>query len=290
MSLLLQEDKSRSAFGRVNSTFHLSGCDRSGDVTTVVEKSLVRYVPGSGGFDPGSVVSLPSYRDLECDSCEAHTIKYREDENHFETKVPAAFSIKENIKSHTDLEQRLTDQIHVCVQSAFGRPDFDKEDTLHHLSGDLLITAHQGGKVVGFSTSVYGSPRDVLENTTFPGQDGVYLAAGAVSQEAKASGIYQAMVLQRIVAGIAKGNSLVFTRTQNPLVEQSIVGALRLLKNTGDIFDCTLHRVKLPKLYGGMLAGSGQTSQIPNIQQAYADLDVMAGDAYVLLFNLKKGK
>jgi len=74
MNLLLQRDMSRSVFGRVNSAFHLSDCDKSGDVTTLVEKSLVRYVPGLGGFDPGSVVSLPSYRDLECDSCEAHTI------------------------------------------------------------------------------------------------------------------------------------------------------------------------------------------------------------------------
>lgn len=289
MSLKLQKNLSGSVFGRINSVNHFADCDKSLDTTIVDQRTFFYYSPGYGGFDPGSSGLMDAFRDTTCQSCEAHTIAYRESENHREMQAPAAFSVRENVKSHEELGP-LADQIHEVVKSAFAQPNFDKADTLKHLSGDLFITAHQGEKLVGFSTAVYGSPSEVLKDQSLPIDQGVYLAAGAVAKESQSQGIYQAMLLQRIYVGLDKGVDLVYTRTQNPRVEQSIISAMKILKLSKDISDCTIERVKLPGFYGEMLTGEKPTTDDPKIQKIYTDLDARAGDAYVLLFRMMKGK
>lgn len=244
----------RERVDRINAAEHLEDCDKSLDVTTVNQRTFSYYVPGNGAFDPGFGGQMDSFRDIQCQSCNAHTIAYRESENQTETRVPAAFSIKENVK------------------------------------GDLFITAYRGDKLVGVSTSVYGSPTEVLSNQSLPNDQGVYLAAGAVAKESQGEGIYQAMVLQRIYAGLDKGVNLVYTRTQNPRVEQSIISAMRILKLSKDIKDCTLERVKLPGFYGAMLTGEKPATNDKKLQKVYAELNMRAGDAYVLLFRLIKGE
>lgn len=289
MSLKLQKNLSGSVFGRINSVNHFNDCDKSLDITTIREQSFFFSTPSLGGFDPGGGGSLDSFRDSLCQSCDAHTIAYREDENHIETQVPAAFALRENVHSHHELGE-MADQIHECVKSAFGQPGFDKASTLEHLSGDLLITAHKGEKLVAFSTSVYGSPSMVLKDSSLSLERGVYLAAGAVAKESQSEGIYQAMLLQRIYAGLDKGMNLIYTRTQNPRIEQAIISSMRILKKADDISDCTLERIKIPGIYGQMLTGEKPTTNDHRLQKIYADLDIKAGDAYVLLFKTMKGK
>ncbi len=278
---------SGSVFGRINSVNHFADCDKLLDITTLSERSFYYFTPSLGGFNPGGGGKLESFKDSQCQSCEAHTVSYREDEYHSEVRVPAAFALREKVKSHAELGH-LADQIHECVKSAFDQPGFDKSDTLKHLSGDLFITAHQGEKLVGFSTSIYGSPKEVLGIDSLTEESGTYLAAGAVAKDAQGRGIYQAMLLQRIYAGIDRGVSLVYTRTQNPLVEQSIIQAMKILKISRDIDDCTINRVKLPGFYGEMLTGEEPTTKNIKIQQEYDQLDMRVGDAYVLLFRMMK--
>jgi hypothetical protein len=278
----------RSFFGDDNPIRHFSGCHSRTDITLLRRSTFP--TAEAGDFGATYFADVPQYEENNCNSCGAHGLYYRPDGEYGRPlNVPAAFTMRENVKSHEELGS-VADDIYECVKSAFNRQDFDKQDTLHHLSGDIFITAHQGEKLVAFSSAVVGSPREVLSNTSLPEQTGLYLAAGVVAQESQSQGIYQAMLLYRLFAGLDKGLSLVYTRTQNPRIEQSIHSALKILDNGNHIPGYTVDRVKLPGFYGGMLTNETPSSTSQHLQKIYAELDMQAGDAYVLLFNLQKGK
>lgn len=179
----------------------------------------------------------------------------------------------------------LGDGIHDCVKSAFGRPDFSREDTTRHISSDRLIVAMNGDRVVGFSSLVFGSPNEILADNYLPDIKGSYLAAAAVVEEAKGKGIYQHMNDQRIAVALGRRDEVLFTRTQNPLVETSITRTLERNAEEGEIAGYSLQRVLIPGCYGSQLtAETPPPSPDPKIQKAHDRLDLTAGDAYVLLY------
>lgn len=216
-------------------------------------------------------------------------------QNNLERQRPEYnFRVLRNIKSAAELGP-IADDMYEVVKSAFNRPDFDKEDALAHVSGDYLILAMDGQKVVGFSTLVMGSPRKVFGDPQLPegpANSNAYFAAAAIAEDVQGQGLYEQMNRKRME--LAMDDDLVqaiFTRTQNPLVEQSISTMLADLKKRGRIDGFSLERIHMPKVYSGMLTGEKPPrSKDPVIQAAHDKLNLEEGDAYVLIYHLRESQ
>lgn len=141
-----------------------------------------------------------------------------------------------------------------------------------------------------FSNTIRTSPRALFGDPSFPDTNGYYFAAAAVSSQAQGEGLYSEMNKKRLAEAIGNGykfTPLVFTRTQNPLVETAIRKELESYPKNGRFRGFTLERRLVKGVYGEMLTGSKPPrSKEPHIQQAYDGLDYSRGDAFVLLFHL----
>ncbi len=157
--------------------------------------------------------------------------------------------------------------------------------------GDLLLVGKQGEKVACFSNTIRTSPRELFQDPTFPDLQGYYFAAAAVASDMQGEGLYSEMNRKRVADVIGNGyefTPLVFTRTQNPLVEAGISSALKEFKGKGRYMGFTLERRFVPGVYGEMLTGTKPPrSPEKHVQQAYDGLDVEKGDAFVLIFHLE---
>ena len=196
------------------------------------------------------------------------------------------FTALRNVRSAQDMGS-LQDAIHQCVRSAFERPDFDKRDTLDHIKSDYLILAMSESEVMGFSSLVFGSPRELLSHEVLPDVPGCYFAAAAVAKEAQGRNFYQKMNEKRVDVALKRHKQVIFTRTQNPLVETSITHTIEQSKSRQEINGYSLERILLPGCYGGMLTGEPPPrSSDRKIQAEHDKLDLASGDAFVLLYSL----
>lgn len=196
--------------------------------------------------------------------------------------------VKKNVISYREMGD-LTVKVHEVTKSAFGRPDFDIEQTKEHLQGDVVMVAIAGDEVLGFSTLVFGSPSNVLGEKGFPKTYGCYFAGAAISDYAQGIGLYQTMNSLRLDIALENDFQLVYTRTQNALVETAITHSLKRIKEKGKIKNFVLKRIKMEGCYGQRLTGYvPPKSNDLNIQKAYNSLDLDKGDAYLLLFALKR--
>ncbi|HEX7042882.1 MAG TPA: hypothetical protein VF189_06535 [Patescibacteria group bacterium] len=204
---------------------------------------------------------------------------------------PYRFMTFKNVRSAKDLGPYAED-IYSCVKSAFGQPNFDRNDAMNHVKGDYVSLAlNDRNQVVGFSTTDRNtSPRYTFDRSNLPDKPRVYFAGAAVAKEAQGQGVYERLNKERINI-LMDEHQLggFFTRTQNPLVETGLTHMLGDLKRQGRISDFSLERIKMPKAYSaGMLTGEKPPkSKDPSIQEAYDNLKIEEGDAYILVYKLE---
>lgn len=255
-----------------------------------MERDLNTIEFGPGVFSMSTPLKYQLFRDEQCTECGAHTTRIHPHSGP-ETKVPVAFQHRA-LDSYLELPQGILEKYHACVKSAFGNPNFPGPEINEHLKGHFFITAFDGDDIAAFSSSIYGSPQDIMHNASLPAQEGVYLSAGVVKKEMQGNRIYESMLMQRILNGIDKNLSSIYTQTQNPVVELSIIHCLEMLKEHGTLRNFSLQRVKLPKLHGRQLADKLPTVKDKEILQAYDPnvLNTAQGDVYVLLFQLERGR
>lgn len=196
--------------------------------------------------------------------------------------------VLEGVKDWQDsrINPEWIDQILLCRNSSGFIPTDD--DVRRHLHGDVLTIGFRDGTVVGFNSIEFRSPKDVwgglIPEFPFSTDGGVYFAGALIDGSAQNSGFYRRMNEERVMNGVRKGMSLVFTETQNPNVEAGMQSTMELMKSGGTIQDYTMDdRLLLPGLYGRCMY-----AEIPkNARISYGALNYQAGDAYALVFHLK---
>jgi hypothetical protein len=200
-------------------------------------------------------------------------------------KESIQFERYENVKSHFELGQ-LAFAIHDCVTSAFDRSDFDLNDTLKHLCGDLILVVKKDDSVASFSNVIFKSPSEVFNDESLSQEKGCYFAAAAVRESEKSTGLYSKMNEKRISTVVSNKLPLIFTRTQNPLVEVGISRQLKKFQEQGFIKDFSVSRKIVRGVYGQMLTSSEPQSKDEKINSAFKELDKMNGDAFILFFSI----
>lgn len=186
-----------------------------------------------------------------------------------------------SVKSAAELGV-LAQAIAECVSSAF-QGGVTEEDTIQHMSGDIIMVQRNSERVNAFSATVFGSPNEIFNSDSISDQRGAYFAAATVRKEAQGKGLYKAMNNERVMEAVDSGVPLIFTRTQNPRVQAGIEAVLGRFKDSGQITSFYTERIKVPGAYGRMLTKETPYSDSVN----FDELDLEAGDAYILLFHIE---
>lgn len=190
--------------------------------------------------------------------------------------------IFEDVRNHTQIPPEIVHGIILCVRSAFEGGVTD-EDTLHHIQGDVVsVHITTAGEVAAFSSTMIGSPKDILKLADASSEQGCYLAGATVAKDHQGSGLYKSMNRERIELAIARRLPLVFTRTQNPRVQAGVESVLQSMQEAGQLNGFSLQKIKIPGYYGTMLTKTKPTHH--GIE--YTELDYDAGDAYALIYTL----
>ena len=197
-----------------------------------------------------------------------------------------------NVRSHQDLDRETVDGIHETVKSAFGDPNFSRDETKAHIGGDVVHVVKDGDRVVGFSSTQFGSPRELLHDPQLPDGRVAYFAAAAVHADAQGTGAYRDMTEERVSVADREKVDIV-TRTQNERVENSITGALERRKARGEIQGYNVTRHHQVGIYGRQLAKqTNEEAQVDSkIGEAYSPqsgFDKQRGDAHVLIFRIRR--
>lgn len=194
------------------------------------------------------------------------------------------YTVYEAVRKSSDLEDTLVAGLVRAVGLAFGEAP---SDTPEHLRGDQLVTAqNDANEVLGFSVLNIGSPAKLLNNKVLPKETGGYFAAGVVAQPHQHHGIYRELNAFRLKEVRDRKLPLVFTRTQNPRVEEGMIRALAEEKKHG-VRVVGMQRILVPGFYGQQLANTRFQARSEKIQRHYDDLDLARGDAYILMFLLE---
>lgn len=191
--------------------------------------------------------------------------------------------IFEGVKDYTQLDPSIVQGILLCVPSSGMRTT--DEDTLHHISGDVVhvYTDSETKQVFAFSSTLFGSPNDIFKSEDISDAYGCYLAGATISKDRQSTGFYKKMNARRIGLAIERGMNLIFTRTQNPRVQSGIQSVLNEMQENGVIGGYEVQRILIPGCYGHML-----TEEKPvDDKVSFGELDYDKGDAYVLLFPLQ---
>lgn len=191
-----------------------------------------------------------------------------------------------DVNSYTQLDENIVNGILHCVPDSGMRTT--DEDTLHHIMGDIVTvyTDETTQEVIAFSSTVFGSPNDLLDSQEISDKQGCYLAGATISKARQSTGFYKQMNESRINAALVRNLDLIFTRTQNPRVQSGIQAVLENMKEKGVISNYELERILMPGCYGHML-----TEEKPHDDKvSFDELDYENGDAYVLLFSLQNNK
>lgn len=194
-----------------------------------------------------------------------------------------SYAVLEGVLDYQD--QRLRPYVPAlvtCIRSGFGQPEFDEQDIRNHLGGDVVILAHAQGILAGYaSTNFNESPRQKF-GKHFSGSSGAYFSAGVVAREYQHQGLYGQLNKLRVNEVMKHDQKLIFTRTQNPFVEAGIKSALEYAGITPQI-----NRSLVSNCYGHMLTASQPIHRDRALMRHYAQLDYGAGDAFVLIFDLR---
>lgn len=160
-----------------------------------------------------------------------------------------------------------------------------RQDTLEHIAGDaVLVALDEDQKVAGFAAvdvNTEGGPAAEYFQVAYPS---AYFAACAIAKRCQGTGLYDQFNQRRLRLALDNGAQQVYTRTQNPRVEEGIVREFNRAVDEGYMRSFAVGRQALRGFYGAML-----TSDIPRANHlSYDDLDYAKGDAYMLQFDIIK--
>lgn len=192
-----------------------------------------------------------------------------------------------NVQSCDDLPKGLDEGIVACVDSAFGG-GVTKEDTLGHIPGDQVLVSLRGGAnssaeetVTGFSSASIVSPGEYTKGI-IPGDRALYFAATAIAQPFQGSGLYDVINKRRLEFALEQGIDTLFTRTQNPRVQEGITRAIETLMRQQRVGTFEISRTLLRGVYGKQLTTIKPTSHTLN----YDELNTKQGDAYFITWRI----
>lgn len=187
----------------------------------------------------------------------------------------------ENIHSHSELPPQAVVAIGECVDNAFGGR-VTSNDALEHMVGDQLLIAadknHGFEHVHGFSATKLVAPSEYFSDDSLFADVGGYFAAAAVRKESQSHGLYLDLNKRRLDYVLKNGVKHVFTRTQNPRVEEGITHSIDVLVANDVVNGYEVGRVLLKGVYGKMLTATQPTSR----HLSYNDIDYENGDAVMV--------
>ena len=180
----------------------------------------------------------------------------------------------EKIKIETHNADTLTpeelNEIVDCGQSAFGST-MSASEVIEHVQGNITI-ARDGDTIIGFGA------------TEERGADELYIGAIAVSEEHQGQGVGAAIGRAQLDEAVNGVRDTVSVRTQNIAVETNLTERLDELVDAGSVTGYEIERTLVPGLYGRELA---EHTPEPPSGDPYAALDREAGDAYIVVINVK---
>lgn len=194
-----------------------------------------------------------------------------------------------NITSHEDLPAHVVLGVETCVASAFGG-GITTEDARHHMAGQQILVASASSAaeglyvVKGFSSTSITAPAEIFGDPNLSDEAGCYFAGAAICSTAQGTGLYHNLNQQRTTFALDHGVNTIFTRTQNPRVEEGITASLERLAQEGVISSYGLTRVISKGAYGKMLTATKPAGR----RVSYDDLDYGQGDANILTWRFQK--
>lgn len=158
-----------------------------------------------------------------------------------------------------------------------------KQDALNHIQGDqLLIGVNEDLEVIGFSAvNIETEERHGLDHSSIA-YPCAYFAASAIAKPYQGMGLYARLNDQRLDFVEENKTGRLYTRTQNPRVEQGITQSLERLMKSGRIGSFIVSRHVLIGVYGGMLTDTKPQSRFIS----YDNLNYERGDANIVNWQL----
>lgn len=185
------------------------------------------------------------------------------------------------ISSHEDLPDHVVSGLETCIASAFGGC-ITQEDAREHMAGEqvLVVGAELNDTYVvkGFSSTSITSPAEIFCNDALTSEEGAYFAGAAICNTAQGNGLYHELNQKRLEFALERKVGMVFTRTQNPRVEEGITSSFERLIEKGVISVYGLSRTICRGAYGKILTATRPIAR----RVVYNDLDYANGDANIL--------
>lgn len=212
----------------------------------------------------------------------------RIDDNMKSVKRPTNFGIIElrNVEASSDLPSEYVSGLSACIESAFGGGITD-EDALDHMRGDQVLIGISNNstqsQVAGFSATTIETVENKGEvehpSLVYPC---AYFAAAAITKVHQGRGLYSLLNDKRLEFVENEGVDRLYTRTQNPRVEQGISRALDRMVEARRIKSFTIARYALIGVYGGMLTDAKPLARTVS----YDNLDYERGDENIVSWQL----
>jgi hypothetical protein len=192
-----------------------------------------------------------------------------------------------DITSYQDLPEPLVSGLETCIFSAFGG-GITQEDARAHMAGQQVLVASvelNGISIIkGFSSTTIISPAEIFGDSSLSLERGAYFAGAAICSTAQGNGLYHDLNRLRIAFAESKEAEMLFTRTQNPRVEEGITSSVERLVTEGSISTYGLTRIIRSGVYGKMLTATKPQGR----KLRYDELDYDRGDAAILIWRLQK--
>lgn len=160
------------------------------------------------------------------------------------------------------------------ARDGFGKFVSDQEVMDHVIKRDLLFVALKDKVEVGFSSLTYG-------------KNEMQLGGAVIKKEEQKNGLYTLLTDVRVNIALQNTISKITTTTQNPRVEEGIIGVLNNLKLQKRILSYDFNREHLLGTYGRMLTYEIPKSPNEGLNKIYSQLNYDKGDAFKLSVNLK---
>lgn len=196
------------------------------------------------------------------------------------------FSIEayEGIQNYQQLPGEVVDGVAQAIGSAFDG-NIKPEDAREHMAGGQVLVArfskeaHSSGVVAGFTSSTIATPKETFSNRELSDETGLYFAGAAIHKDAQRGGLYDEFNRRRLGYALGSGVRMLFTRTQNPRVEEGIEKLLQYAVIRKDLSSYrALDRVTCEGVYPGMLTGVKPQGRYVR----YDDISYPRGDAFIL--------
>ena len=192
-----------------------------------------------------------------------------------------------NVQSYEHLPPEEIAGIVMCIDRAFGG-GITEEDAEHHMSGGQILVAKRPigseHETIGFSSTSINIPAAEFKVPGLSTNHALYFAGAAIAKHIQGNGLYERMNALRLDYGLSHDLDLVYTRTQNPRVEEGITSSIDTLVAAGQVRGYKVGHYICRGVYGKMLTKEKPVSK----HLSYDFLDYEAGDGMIITWQLEK--